>query len=120
MHPISSKLPFTLSILFPLLALGLPDHKDLTGERYPGGTPPNSRRTLYQQFGIIQLTVEARAQASGQRTACADHDSAIISITDGVLKDSRGRTGCIVANRQFQSGHLPFQHDLLGGMGFWS
>ncbi|PWW76953.1 hypothetical protein C7212DRAFT_294379 [Tuber magnatum] len=118
MHCISSKLLFMLMLPSPLPILGLPDHKDLTGERYPGGTPPNSRRTLDYQFGIIQLPIGERDGASGQNTACTDRDTAIISITDGVLKDSRGRTGCIVANRQFLFDYPPLQHDVLFSGGF--
>ncbi|RPA93772.1 hypothetical protein L873DRAFT_1793368 [Choiromyces venosus 120613-1] len=118
MNYISPKLLFVLIILFPLLALAVPDHEDLTGKRYPGGTPPGARRTLDHQFGIIQLPISARAEATGQSTACADRETANISIVDGVLKDSRGRVGCIVANRQFQFDHPPLQHDLLFSGGF--
>ncbi|CUS10309.1 unnamed protein product [Tuber aestivum] len=118
MHYTSSGLLFVLMLLLPLPILGLPDHKDLTGERYPSGTPPDGRRTLDHQFGIIQLPIEARDEASSQSIACIDRDTAIISITDGVLKDSSGRTGCIVANRQFLFDHPPLQHDLLFSGGF--
>ena len=41
-----------------------------------------------------------------------------MSLTDGVLKDLKGRTGCIVANRQFQFDDPPLQHDLLFSGGF--
>ena len=118
MHQISSKLLFIPILLFPPLSPGLPDHKDLTRERYPGGTPPDSRRTLDYQFGIVQLPIGARADASGQSTACADSAAAIVPLADGVTNDSRGRTGCIVANRQFQFDYPPLNHDLLFSEGF--
>ncbi|PUU80704.1 hypothetical protein B9Z19DRAFT_974017, partial [Tuber borchii] len=50
--------------------------------------------------------------------ACAGRKTSIMSLADGVLKDSKGRTGCIAANRQFRFYYQPLQRDVLFSGGF--
>lgn len=52
--------------------------------------------------GQIQATSAANADGDAFTATCVAKDSLLLQLKDGILTDSQGRIGSIVANRQFQ------------------
>ncbi|OHE97507.1 covalently-linked cell wall protein [Colletotrichum orchidophilum] len=92
-----------LSALIPValasLALALPQAS--SGVLKPAENPPAGCSTSYTgNFGLT--VVELGKRSLDKRSSCTGSGSLDLTLKDSVLTDSKGRTGSIVANFQFQ------------------
>lgn len=80
---------------------------------------------------VVNQVTDGQVQATGAASSdpdspkdyfeetCVSDDSLLVSLTDGELRDSKGRVGAIVANRQFQFDGPPPQAGTIYAAG-WS
>lgn len=73
----------------------------------PGDTLPGCVTSYTSPFGI--LAIEGPPRNGGILRTCKSQTSLAMTLTNGVLIDSLGRIGSIVANRQFQFDGPPAQ-----------
>ena len=69
--------------------------------------------------GQVQATSTTSAESGVDLQSCRTSDSLAMTLEDGILKDSHGRIGSIVANRQFQFDGPPPQAGAIYAAG-WS
>lgn len=111
--PINHKMKFqTLSFI--LMSLGsLFNHSSAVPQGVyetitPHGAPPADCATTYGTlFGVVAY--EGLPRTAKMTRTCIAPGSLAMRLVNGVLIDSLGRIGCIVANRQFQFDGPPAQ-----------
>lgn len=66
--------------------------------------PAGCQPTLSSNFEITVLSVQQKRELSTlqKRATCSDNGVLVAALSDGVIKDSKGRTGYIASNYQFQ------------------
>ncbi|KAL0943007.1 covalently-linked cell wall protein [Colletotrichum truncatum] len=96
--------------------LAMPQASPSGGALAPKDGPPPSCQTSYEgNFGIT--VVELGKRSLETRTNCGQKGSLDLTLKNGVLTDSQGRIGSIVANYQFQFDGPP-QVDAIYTSGF--
>ncbi|KAK3075345.1 hypothetical protein LTR53_001414 [Teratosphaeriaceae sp. CCFEE 6253] len=86
------------SLALAALAAAKPMPQGVTSAISPSGTPPADCSSSYSGSFSIQ-TVNVTTSSKVKRQA---DDTLVMTLSDGILKDAKGRTGYIAANSQFQ------------------
>lgn len=103
-----------------------PEHKSVAEQISDGQVQHQTKAGQATQVsdGQVQATDSSSSSNdstsdSGFEETCVSADSLTVTLKDGVLKDSKGRIGSIVANRQFQFDGPPPQAGAIYAAG-WS
>jgi hypothetical protein len=68
-----------------------------------GKAPEGCSLTASDKFEISIFRIGGKEKRSEiEKRNCAEDSTLVLTLNDGILRDSQGRTGSIVANRQFQ------------------
>lgn len=100
------------------------------GQIQEQGSQSVAAESVYPSQSVVAQVSDGQVQASGSpdsdsdsedyfEETCISDDSLTITLTDGELRDSKGRVGAIVANRQFQFDGPPPQAGTIYAAG-WS
>lgn len=103
-----------------------PEHKSVADQLGDGQVQHKTKAGQVSQVGDGQAQATSGSSSddeavsdSGFEETCLSSDSLTLSLKGGVLKDSKGRIGSIVANRQFQFDGPPPQAGAIYAAG-WS